>query len=306
MITSPRKPNMSARHFTNTSSFVSIGSRRGMTVLELLVVIGIVALLLALVLPAVQSGRESARRLQCTNNLRQIGLALHHSHDLHTKLPPGWTESEATRTAWAWTTAILPQIEQSGVYESIDHSRSIDSDVHAELRKTQMPVMLCPSDLVPASFSLYAAAHGDDELHGAQPSEQAVLVDLPSSNYIGIFGNTDPDAVEGHSGNGTFLKDNGLGWKDLTQGLSHVMIVGERTARKLPSTWLGVHRDGEDAEARMTGHAWLGPNRQDADECELDSRHGGLINALFADGHVEAISDAVDQSVYRRMARRNE
>ncbi|MBL8816735.1 MAG: DUF1559 domain-containing protein [Planctomyces sp.] len=280
-------------------------NRYGMTVLELLVVIGIVTLLLALVLPAVQSARESARRLHCTNNLRQIGLALHQSHDLNTRLPPGWTESKTTQTAWAWTTVILPHIEQSGVYESIDHTRGIDAEAHAEIRKTPLAMMICPSDLVPPSFSLYAAAQ-DDEVHSVQPSEPSVLVELPSANYVGIFGNTDPDAVDGHSGNGTFLENDGLGWKDLTQGLSHVMIVSERTARKLPSTWLGVRQDGEDAEARMTGHAWLGPNRQDADECELDSRHADLINVLFADGHVEAVSDAVDQTVYRRMARRNE
>jgi prepilin-type processing-associated H-X9-DG protein len=78
--------------------------------------------------------------------------------------------------------------------------------------------------------------------------------------------------------------------------------VGERTARKLPSTWLGFDLRGEDAAGRVTGQAWLGPNRADADECEFDSRHPGGVNFLWGDGHVAWLIDEIDAMLYRQLA----
>jgi prepilin-type processing-associated H-X9-DG protein len=81
--------------------------------------------------------------------------------------------------------------------------------------------------------------------------------------------------------------------------------IGERTARKLPSTWIGFVLTGEDAQARVLGNAWLGPNRIDADECEFDSRHPSCVNFLWADGHFAPVADAIDAALYRDLARRN-
>lgn len=282
------------------------GPRSGMTVLELLVVVGIVAVLLSLVMPAIQRTRESARRVQCTANLRELGLALHNAHDLNMQLPAGWSEVRGTSTAWGWASEILPQLDQSALFENLQRQTTIDAQANDIIRSASLPVMICPSDLIPKTFTLYAGQeHDDDDVASIDGLTETPLVELPSSNYVGVFGDSDPDDVDGQTGSGTFVARRALGWKDLTQGLSHVMIVSERTARKLPSTWLGVRLDGEDAQARLTGFAGLGPNRQEADECELDSRHDQLINVLFADGHVQPVSDDVDQFVYRKMARRN-
>jgi prepilin-type processing-associated H-X9-DG protein len=81
--------------------------------------------------------------------------------------------------------------------------------------------------------------------------------------------------------------------------------VGERTTRKLPSTWLGFDTGGEDAPGRVAGSVMLGPNRADSDECDFESRHPGHVNFLWADGHVRAMADGIDQSVYRASGRRN-
>jgi prepilin-type processing-associated H-X9-DG protein len=278
--------------------------RSGLTIMELVVVVAICSSLLAIVVPAIQSARESARRITCVNNLRQIGLALHLAHDQTLRLPAGWRVVPENHSAWSWSVGILPFLDQSALYAAVHPDVPVESDSNRPAREARLAVMLCPSDLSPAEFALFA----ETEMRSAawrDSSAEHPLTMLPASNYVGIFGDLDPDAVDGRNGDGTFVQDRPVAWRDLSQGLGHVMIVSERTTRKLPATWLGVHVDGEDAPARMTGFAWLGPNRPDTDECELDSRHQGLINGVFADGHVSAISDNVDQAIYRAMARRD-
>src|SRR6187401_2658539 len=89
--------------------------RRGFTLIELLVVIAIIAILIALLLPAVQQAREAARRSQCKNNLKQIGIALHNYHDTFNALPPGWVQTNR----WGWGTMVLPGLDQAPLYNSL-------------------------------------------------------------------------------------------------------------------------------------------------------------------------------------------
>lgn len=86
------------------------------------------------------------------------------------------------------------------------------------------------------------------------------------------------------------------------RGLSSSLLVGERTARKLPSTWVGFLTNGEDAAGRIVGFADRGPNRDSADECEFASRHPGCVNFLWADGHVSTIADNIAPNTYRQLA----
>merc|ERR1711964_860225 len=98
--------------------------RHGFTLIELLVVIAIIAILIALLLPAVQAAREAARRTQCNNNLKQIGLALHNYHATYGVFPPGWgwRADGNHHNSWAWSAKILPYIEQGGLNDAIDYS----------------------------------------------------------------------------------------------------------------------------------------------------------------------------------------
>jgi prepilin-type processing-associated H-X9-DG protein len=128
---------------------------------------------------------------------------------------------------------------------------------------------------------------------------------LPRSNYAAVFGTSDPDASPGDQGEGAFVENRGVRFGEVVRGLSQIVLVGERTTRKLPSSWYGFVVAGEDAPGRVTGHLFRGPNRDDADECEYDSRHPGHVNFVWADGHATSVSDDVDQCVYRLLAHRN-
>ncbi len=128
--------------------------RRGFTLVELLVVIAIIGILVALLLPAVQSAREAARRMQCQNNHKQLGLALHNYHDAHNTFPPSsiWpVESQIeSRTPSNlgpnWVIMALPYLEQQTLYNAFDFKQPITAAVNMPARSTQLPFMICPSD----------------------------------------------------------------------------------------------------------------------------------------------------------------
>ena len=279
------------------------------TILELLVTMAVISVLVGLVFPAVQQAREGARKLQCSNNLKQIGLALHSHHEVAGRLPCGWTNAPSGRSAWGWATELLPMLEQSNLAATLQKKKDVYDQANGQVLRTQLSILLCPSDAGPPHFDLVSDV---DHASSMQALNHTFSLDvgpsspltLPRANYLGIFGNHDPDEGWQTPGTGTFIGNAAIRWRDLTRGLSNVAIIGERTARRLPSTWIGVALDGEDAVARLTAFADLGPNSPDADECEMDSRHPGGINVLFADGHVQHVSDHVDRNVYRTMARR--
>ncbi len=291
--------------------------RRALTVLELLVTMAVIGVLLGILLPAVQSARETARRTQCQNNLRQLGIALHLHHDTFQSLPAGWSEVADRPIATGWVPDLLPFLEQAelrsevqskwlkpvslGVASGFPFSAALG---HPETELLATPsVLLCPSDVSDDTFQLYLE-DDDNSGSGLDPLSEEVLMELPQANYLGIAGYSDPDEPSGYDGAGVFVHRRRFAFRDLTRGLSEVAVISERTARKLPSTWLGFHVLGEDAPGRVLGFCNLGPNIATSDECELDSRHPGCILVLFADGHVQTVSDSVDQAIYRSMAMR--
>jgi prepilin-type N-terminal cleavage/methylation domain-containing protein/prepilin-type processing-associated H-X9-DG protein len=124
--------------------------RRGFTLIELLVVIAIIAVLIALLLPAVQAAREGARRAQCVNNLKQLGLAMRNYHDVYLALPLGRTLQSGTYRPFSQQARVLGYMEQSNVFNSLNFSLSSYDPSNATGAATSVNSFLCPSDIVPA------------------------------------------------------------------------------------------------------------------------------------------------------------
>ncbi|HET6425668.1 MAG TPA: DUF1559 domain-containing protein, partial [Planctomycetaceae bacterium] len=139
------------------------GQPGGFTLIELLVVIAIIAILIALLLPAVQQAREAARRTQCRNNLKQIGLALHNYHDNFNVFPMGYSDTvaganERNGAGWSWQTFILPQIDHGTIYNRFNFSTTPYNNTYngspidnQSLVATPLTVFSCPSDTKPAT-----------------------------------------------------------------------------------------------------------------------------------------------------------
>lgn len=291
--------------------------RNAFTLVELLVVIAIIGILIALLLPAVQAAREAARRMSCTNNLKQIGLALHNYHDTHRTLPIGWLGFDAGGRAyfdgdpgWAWSTRILPFLEQRPVYEAIDMNAPVVAPGNAQARITVVPTFLCPSDVGKDVFELKDEI--DEDTEGT-----AVITTLAKSNYPGVFGTQDMHGVcdpaepgyNGCQGNGIFYLNRTVGFRDITDGLSSTFMAGERWSKWIQSTWTGVVPGGWHAHARVVAVASdeFPPNSEANVEQQthnFSSFHPSGTNFLLCDGHVRMISETIDLQIYNALCTR--
>jgi prepilin-type processing-associated H-X9-DG protein len=273
--------------------------RSGITVLELLIGVTTVTALTSFVMPAILASRESSSDRQCTERLQQIGVALKQFAEKHGSLPAGWTLDASRSWGQGWAAILLPELGEERLSSPIPMRPNLN--IGAAALKTP-EVYLCPSDFGAKDFALFAEVGEPGE--NAQKSTKKLLT-LPRANYMGVFGISEPDEVAGDTGEGIFIEGRGMRPGDITRGLQHVFMVGERTTRKMQSTWLGFATAGEDAGGRIVGCASEGPNRDDTDECEFDSRHNGHVNFLWADGHVSGIQDGIDSHIYQLSSRRN-
>ncbi|WZO99119.1 DUF1559 domain-containing protein [Isosphaeraceae bacterium EP7] len=185
------------------------GSRKaGFTLIELLVVISIIAVLIALLLPAVQSAREAARRIQCVNNMKQIGLAMHNYQDTYGSFPTGGITAQATmdQGAWngranllSWRAMILPQMEQSNIFNNINlmvesSGGGADGGSFYTIWMTAVNAFLCPSDgtngngFLPLGSGANPAGQSAAATPPANPLTGAATLVVPVSNYGGSFG----------------------------------------------------------------------------------------------------------------------
>ncbi len=218
-------------------------NRRGFTLIELLVVIAIISILVALLLPAVQKSRAAARRTQCSNNLRQIGLALHNYHDPNKVFPPGTVEagpraSAATEPAWSWGVAILPYLEASPLYRQLNPRSQTLGQVLAnrsDLARRVLPVFVCPED---AGASLNSRRLFD-------------TLEVATSNYVASAPNasvwdlSNPGPF-GFINRGIFTGESHVRLSEITDGTASTFLVGERRFVKEgdASVWVGaIFRD---------------------------------------------------------------
>ncbi len=208
----------------------------GFTLVELLVVIAIIGVLVALLLPAIQAAREAARRTQCTNNLKQIGLALQNYHAAKNTFPPGYIwkygapegNEHDPRGNWSWGALIMPYMELSSLYQNLDVNKrtlSENIDIASNLYAMQslFPMFRCPTDEGPATNTARP-------FDGISTSGQYLTL----SNYIGVNGCDLLRRVpEGPQRAGIFHEDDGTPIKKITDGTSNTLMVGERTWRRV-------------------------------------------------------------------------
>ncbi|MFM7163923.1 MAG: DUF1559 domain-containing protein [Planctomycetaceae bacterium] len=288
----------------------------GFTLIELLVVIAIIAVLVALILPAVQQAREAARRTQCRNNLRQLGVALHNYHDRHRTLPPGYVSLyDSTGTdvgpGWGWCSFLLPDLEQTAAFQLIDFNTGIESAGNLQMRLKNFPTLYCPSNDVKP---VWPAKKYDPAT--ARPVN--VICDVGSSNYVGMFGISEP----GVDGEGLFFRNSRVSFRDITDGLSQTIAIGERSHRLGEATWTGsvtgalLAGDPSDGVGQMVpehgsgmtlGHVGerRGPGDPRSDANQFFSRHSGNgVQFLFADGHVSFLPSSFDYRTYLALATR--
>ncbi len=311
---------------------------RGFTLIELLVVIAIIAVLIALLLPAVQQAREAARRSQCKNNLKQIGLALHNYHDVHRVFPmgvifradadgnglfdPGAFESSVSNNyapdeaAFGWSCYILPFLEQTPLYESIaadsmSFATGFDHN-NMEWGKTPLTVYMCPSDPSPAINKDRVNRNPADKNQTTPPTEDERYA---KSNYPGVAGHlgdqlrTDTGLIfadlEGDSLSGIFGANTSTSMADITDGTTNTFMVGERDGGpvKNPGLWIGNENiyfmDPTMGVCQNNAlHRLNGTSVWDG----FGSMHTGGAHFGMADGSVQFISENIDGNLYMWLA----
>jgi len=309
--------------------------QRGFTLIELLVVIAIIGVLVGLLLPAVQQAREAARRASCTNNLKQIGLAIHNHENAQKYFPAGYVGvipgnsgnawGSNNQFTWGWGTLILPYAEEASLYQKFNplKVRAYDypATAGASLADLQTKVagFQCPSD---AGYeTINGGAARTVNLSGASGARTT------TSNYVGS--NT---SFKWHSGgryiteggpggqggapysqwggtvpppNGIFWRDSNLETRKITDGLSKTIMVGERSSRigaaallfvtNAQNEQLSIERNLGTAVELLNAAAGSAAARRG-----YNSDHaGGVIQFLFCDGSVKALNEAIDHTAQR-------
>ena len=287
--------------------------RSGFTLVELLVVIAIIGILIALLLPAVQAAREAARRMQCSNNLKQIALALHNYHDTHNCFPPvGTTIWDTGTMEISWLYLILPYVEQTPVY---DEMKEAPNAYHATLSKQVAPVFLCPSD-------------GKNEFDYINLAEK-----WRTASYCAVMGpglddrNVGSDSLPyGYAAtDGIIYWHSGTKFGDIQDGTSGTLVAGERISdlRLWSKGWMDYANpavfQGKNVVWPMNTDPSVLCYRHDTkpggcpdesqsmgfNNIDFGSRHPGGAQFAFADGSVHFLSETINFETYQQLATRD-
>lgn len=278
-------------------------TRRGFTLIELLVVIAIIAILIGLLLPAVQKVREAASRIRCQNNLKQMGLGLHNYHDVNRAFPAGVEYTAPNQGFYAglgWSAKILPFIEQSALFNNYDLKESWQAYGPNNIKQgeVKLPLYICPSDIGPEDFKT-----GTNPWTG-QPFQWA------KTNYAGVGDSMRAwewdQQTPTSNGNGMLMNWKRIGITSVSDGTSNTIMVGEVTGFG-DWAWPWVHFNITSTKYPICSPQTPpgGPNPIVSSEAGFSSYHSGGANFLAVDGSVHFLHKSLSLDTLRALATRN-
>jgi prepilin-type N-terminal cleavage/methylation domain-containing protein/prepilin-type processing-associated H-X9-DG protein len=303
------------------STLPRLHARRAFTLVELLVVLAVIGILLSLMLPAVQQARESARRITCANNLRQLGLGMHQYHDLHSCFPPG-SQVADIRThpfskSFGWPIMLLPHVEQRNLYQSFDFNGDAQSPQHRPLITTILPIFVCPSD-PSGGFLVESTTPGSEgqmapSCYFGVAGTNALFQSLTAADCLSF----DNNGLRPQIQSGVLFGNSSIRVADVTDGLSNTLMLGERGVVGQFGRWGGpgefyqcpwgladVVLPGTMANQGFSG----GIRAKDGtrhDRYSWWSYHSGGVNFLLADGSLRFRSSSTDVSIQTAMSTRS-
>ena len=305
-------------------------SRFGFTLIELLVVIAIIGSLVAMLLPAVQSARESARRTQCANNLKQLGLALHEFHDARLLLPsayestPGGAMGAAdvngdAGPGWTCLFQILPFLEEGNTADAFNRQLPAWDPANAAAAVQRVATFLCPS------------VSDDSPTYEVTDESGTRLAEFSRSHYVANSGESDlwenPAVDLSKVATGPFYRNSRTRLKDISDGTSQTVFLGERTPLRSDATWVAIvpgsvtrpgalfpGAESDAAAPQINVHSGPGqfedppviepPNNTSGNVDEMHSEHPKGCNVLFGDGSVRFVSETINPIIWRAWATR--
>jgi prepilin-type N-terminal cleavage/methylation domain-containing protein/prepilin-type processing-associated H-X9-DG protein len=290
--------------------------RNAFTLIELLVVIAIIAILIGLLVPAVQKVREAAARTQCFNNLHQLGVALHHYHDNYKRFPSAvnmpnvnqvvttcgkWPNAPMTTKWFSMHMAILPYIEQQNLrteaYDSGPNPQNTNCNGTGSVGAQIVNSYICPADSVLASN--YVGQYG------------ALYFGLTS--YGGCSGTSATSTCANQMlQNGLFYMNSSVRLSDITDGTSATLMMGERSRLNLQATsssqalggWAWVNQYAQEDNTMNTSEPMEGVLFHDLNQFGSQHSGGTIANFVFADGSVHILQKSISIVVYQRLSAR--
>lgn len=290
-------------------------SGRGFTLVELLVVIVVIGILVGLLLPAVQQARESARRAQCANNLKQIGLAVHSHHEKKGSIPYSRLDTRET-----WALLILPYLEQEGYFKAWDINKKYYEQA-ADARLISISIYFCPTRRTPSRASENASAgfkgsvSGDVEQGTSNAhvpgglGDYAANIGDPSGRIDYWPGMGDPVATEADCSNGPFwYKGKPLGFANIKDGLSNVLLVGEK---HVPNFKFGYSPDssifnGDHGAANRQAGVGAPLAKSPVSSGNFGSYHSDVCQFVMGDGALRVLATTINPVVLGYLANRRD